>query len=114
MSTIHIFVSYSHRDSRWVKAASEGPSPGSRGVGHDTWVQEGTHALIPWLAQQLKKNGVEIWYDHALKQIPGAEYKKLIKSEIDQADIAILLISQDFLTSDFIKEHELPRIRESR
>ena len=112
MSTIHIFVSYSHRDSRWVKAASEGLSQGSRGVGRDTWVQEGTHALIPWLAQQLKKNGVEIWYDHALKQMPGAEYKKLIKSQIDRADIAILLISQDFLTSDFIKEHELPRIRE--
>ena len=75
-------------------------------------MQEGTHALIPWLAQQLKKNGVEIWYDHALKQMPGAEYKKLIKSEIDQADMAILLISQDFVTSDFIKEYELPRIRE--
>ena len=112
MSTIHIFVSYSHRDSRWVKAASGGPAEGSRGVGHDTWVQEGTHALIPWLAQQLKKNGVEIWYDHALKQMPGAEYKKLIKSQIDRADIAILLISQDFLNSDFIKEYELPRIRE--
>ncbi len=112
MSTIHIFVSYSHRDSRWVKASSGGGSSGSRGVGHDTWVQEGTHALIPWLAQQLKKNGVEIWYDHALKQMPGAEYKKLIQSQIDRADIAILLISQDFLTSDFIKEYELPRIRE--
>ena len=92
MSTIHVFVSYSHRD--------------------DTWVKEGTHGLIPWLAQQLKRNNVEIWYDHALKHLPGAEYRKLIQSEIDRAHIAILLISQDFVSSDFIQEFELPWIRE--
>ena len=92
MSTVHVFVSYSHRD--------------------DTWVKEGPHGLIPWLAQQLKKNEVEIWYDHALKQLPGAEYRKLIKSEIDRAHLAILLISQDFVSSDFIQEFELPWIRQ--
>ena len=92
MSTIHVFVSYSHRD--------------------DTWVKEGPHGLIPWLAQQLKRNEVEIWYDHALKQLPGAEYRKLIKSEIDRAHLAILLISQDFVSSDFIQEFELPWIRQ--
>ena len=92
MSTVHVFVSYSHRD--------------------DTWVKEGTHGLIPWLAQQLKKNEVEIWYDHALKHLPGAEYRKLIKSEIDRAHLAILLISQDFVSSDFIREFELPWIRQ--
>ena len=90
--TIHEFVSYSRRD--------------------DIWVKEGDYALIPWLAQQLKSNGVTIWYDHALKQLPGAEYKKLIKSEVDRAHMAILLISQDFVSSDFIKEFELPWIRE--
>ena len=92
MSTIHVFVSYSHRD--------------------DTWVKEGPYGLIPWLAQQLKKNEVEIWYDHALKHLPGAEYRKLIKSEIDRAHLAILLISQDFVSSDFIQEFELPWIRQ--
>ena len=92
MSTVHVFVSYSHRD--------------------DTWVKEGTYGLIPWLAQQLKKNEVEIWYDHALKHLPGAEYRKLIKSEIDRAHLAILLISQDFVSSDFIREFELPWIRQ--
>ena len=92
MSTVHVFVSYSHRD--------------------DTWVKEGTYGLIPWLAQQLKKNDVEIWYDHALKHLPGAEYRKLIRSEIDRAHLAILLISQDFVSSDFIREFELPWIRQ--
>jgi formylglycine-generating enzyme required for sulfatase activity len=89
---IHVFVSYSHRD--------------------DTWVKEGPYGLIPWLAQQLKKNDVEIWYDHALKQLPGAEYRKLIKSHIDRAHLAILLVSQDFVSSDFIQKSELPWIRE--
>ncbi len=92
MSTVHVFVSYSHRD--------------------DAWVKEGPYGLIPWLAQQLKRSGVEIWYDHALKQLPGAEYRKLIKSEIDRADLAILLISQDFVSSDFIQKFELPWIRQ--
>ena len=92
MPTVHVFVSYSHQD--------------------DTWVKEGPYGLIPWLAQQLKRNGVEIWYDHALKQLPGAEYGKLIRSEIDRAHLAILLISQDFVSSDFIQQFELPWIRE--
>ena len=53
MPTIHIFVSYSHRDGCWVK--------------------EGAYGLVPWLAQQLKHNGVEIWHNHALKQLPGGQ-----------------------------------------
>ncbi len=92
MPTIHVFVSYSHRD--------------------ESWVQEGTFGLIPWLAQQVKKNEIEIWQDRVLRQLPGAEYRKLIKSEIDRAHMAILLISQDFVTSDFIQKFELPWIRE--
>jgi formylglycine-generating enzyme required for sulfatase activity len=92
MQTIHIFVSYSHED--------------------DLWVKEGRHGLIPWLARQLRSRGVEIWHDHALQQLPGEDYKKLIKSEIDRADFAILLISMDFLGSEFIQEYELPWIRQ--
>ncbi len=92
MSTIRVFVSYSHLDERWVK--------------------EGVHGLIPWLAQQLKRKGIEIWYDPALRKRPGDDFKKQIKSEIDRAQMAILLISQDFLNSDFIREFELPWIRE--
>ena len=82
MSTIHVFVSYSHRD--------------------DTWVKEGTHGLIPWLAQQLKRNGVEIWYEHALKQLPGGQYKKLIKSEIDRANLAIRVRSPTLISAQYI------------
>jgi hypothetical protein len=47
-----------------------------------------------------------------LKKLPGEEYKTRIKSEIDSAHIAILLLSQDFANSDFISEYELPWIKE--
>ena len=47
-----------------------------------------------------------------MRQLPGIEYEKLIKSEIDRADFAVLLISQDFIGSDFIRDKELPWIRQ--
>ena len=93
MEPIKIFVSYSHKDARWVSESDP-------------------FSLIPWLKSGLHKYNVEIWSDHALKQLPGEEYKKKIKSEIDSAHIAILLISQDFAISDFISDYELPWIKQ--
>ena len=60
----------------------------------------------------MKKNEVEFWYDHALKQLPDAEYRELVRSEIDRAHLVVLLISHDFVSSDIIQKFELPRIRE--
>lgn len=92
MRTTQVFVSYSHEDHRWVKP---GPS-----------------ALIPWLARALRRDNVEFWYDPALRKLPGEDFKQRILAEIDRADMACLLVSQDFLMSDFIRTVELPRIRE--
>jgi hypothetical protein len=89
MKPINIFVSYSHRDTSWVSESDP-------------------FSLIPWLKSSLRKANVNIWFDHALRQLPGEDYKKKIKSEIDSAHIAILLISQDFANSDFISDYELP------
>jgi hypothetical protein len=99
MSGISIFVSYSHKDEMWVKDKI-----------HIAGVPQTT--LIPYLSESLRKSNVGIWYDHALKQMPGEEYKERIKSEIDRAQFVILLISQNFLNSDFIREFELPLIKE--
>jgi len=93
METINIFVSYSHKDANWVSESD-------------------LFSLIPWLESSLHKANVNIWFDRVLKRLPGEEYKKKIKSEIDSAHIAILLISQDFANSDFISEYELPWIKE--
>lgn len=91
MSKFFIFVSYSHEDNWCVK--------------------EGPHGLIPWLARQLEKDGIEFWYDHALAKLPGEDFRKRIETEIDGAHLAILLISQDFVNSRFVQECELTRIR---
>ncbi len=86
MTTVRIFVSYSHEDGCWLREDS----------------------LIPWLARSLRKDA-EIWYDRDGLH-PGVEFRKRIEDEIDRSDIAILLVSQGFLNSEFIEEVELPRI----
>ena len=92
MNKAHIFVSYCRSDINWVK--------------------EGEYNLIPWIAKSLKNKGITVWYDKELKKLPGEEYKKIIKTEIDRADLAILLISQEFINSEFIRKFEMPWIRE--
>jgi hypothetical protein len=54
---------------------------------------------------------VELWYDHALKELPGEDYRERIAEEISRSQIAILLVSQEFLNSDFIRDFEIPLIR---
>jgi len=87
---VRVFVSYSHEDK--------------------SWVEKGKFGLIPWLIKSLKEDNVTFWYDRNL--LPGYNFEKEIKSEINQADFAMLLISQDFLNSDFIRNIELPIIKE--
>jgi len=90
--TISIFVSYSHKDKRWV--------------------QEGPFGIVPWLATQLRRDHAEFWIDHNLQELPGEDYKRKIHAEIARARFALLLINQDFVGSDFIRDYELPWIRE--
>lgn len=86
---LKVFVSYSHHDRRWV-------------------ARDSSHNLIPFLADSLRRDGVEFWYDHAL--IAGDKFQQEIESQIDRSDLVILLVSQHFFNSDFIREVELPRI----
>ncbi len=92
-SEINIFVSYSHKNLTWID-------------------KKDSSSLVPFLEESLKEEPVSFWYDHDLKTLPGIEYEKKIYEEIDKADIAILLLSQDFVNSDFIRKKELPRIKE--
>jgi tetratricopeptide (TPR) repeat protein len=94
MQKIKIFVSYSHEDEVWVSPSIPG-----------------ANKLIPWLEKQLKSTA-EIWTDHALKVLPGESYNKLITEKILDADIALLLISQDFVSSEYIMGKELPLIKQ--
>jgi formylglycine-generating enzyme required for sulfatase activity len=89
---IRIFVCYSHSDKIWVS----------------------NNGLIPWLQKNLQRNQVEFWWDREESGgIRGGDtWRKRIADEIDRADIAILLISDDFASSPFIRDFEVPRIRE--
>lgn len=58
----------------------------------------------------LKKyiGGFEEWSDKKIHA--GQHWKEEIKKALNGANIAILLVSTDFLASDFIKNNELPPI----
>ncbi len=89
--TVHVFVSYAREDKRWLDP-------------------EYRCNLIPFLAESLRRYDVVFWYDTELK--PGDVFKRQIEAEIDQAQIALLIVSQSFLNSEFIEQIEMPRIAE--
>lgn len=76
-----VFISYSHFDKEYI-----------------TYIQR---HFKPFLKQ------VEIWDDDT-KILPGQNRKDEIKKAIDQTKVAILLVSTDFLGSDFFATDELP------
>jgi tetratricopeptide (TPR) repeat protein len=57
-----------------------------------------------------KEGRVEIWVD--TNMAPGDEYRREIAQELNSCAAAILLISTDFLASDFIRDIELPALIE--
>ena len=88
---VHVFVSYAREDKQWL-------DPDHR------------FNLVPFLVESLRRHNVVFWFDTELK--PGDEYKRNIEAEIDQAQIALLIVSQHFLNSEFIESREMPRIAE--
>jgi tetratricopeptide (TPR) repeat protein len=84
-----VFVSYAREDRKWLDP-------------------DNPRNLIPFLEDSLRRQNVVFWYDKGL--VPGDEFKRLIGMEIDQAQIALLIVSQYFLNSVFIETEEMPRI----
>lgn len=81
MEPVKIFYSYSHKDEKFREALE-------------------THLKL------LARQGTAIFW-HDRKITAGADWKKWIDDELKSADIILLLISSDFLASDYCYEKEM-------
>jgi hypothetical protein len=79
-----LFISYSHKDEEWLIE------------------------LKKWLSPLEKKDLIKIWDDKKLKA--GDIWRDEIEKALNSAKAAVLLISQDFLNSEFISNIELPSL----
>jgi len=66
--------------------------------------------LLKHLSSMIRRNQIDIWDD---EQIAGGQnWKEEIESKLRTAQVAILLVSADFLASDFINDFEIPILLE--
>ena len=81
-----LFVSYSHKDKTWLER------------------------LRPHFASLHRLGELREWDDQQIKA--GAKWYDEIKAKLSRARVAVLLISPDFLASDFCMKHEVPDLLE--
>ncbi|WP_215610631.1 toll/interleukin-1 receptor domain-containing protein [Leptothoe spongobia] len=64
--------------------------------------------LIKMLAGLQQHKLVEAWEDRQIR--PGDDWHQEIQKAMNECDLAILLISADFINSRFINEEEVPKL----
>src|SRR5688500_11227897 len=79
-----IFICYSHTDEKWLDR------------------------LMIHLRPLVREGEISAWNDKLIT--PGEWWKKAINESISSAKVAILLVSADFLASEFIATTELPNL----
>jgi hypothetical protein len=81
---LKLFISYSHKD------------------------EELKDELVTMLAGLQRRGIIDAWQNRPIE--PGDEWHKSIQTAMDEYDLAILLISPDYLASRFIKIEEQPKL----
>jgi len=79
-----VFVSYSREDAGWMRR------------------------FVKMLEPERRRLGLEVWCDTAIAT--GRQWRADIEAAIARADVALLLVSSDFVASSFIVEQELPAL----
>lgn len=79
-----VFISYSHEDNFWK------------------------NELIKVMKPYVRKKYLEFLYDDKIN--PGADFRNKIDELIEKANSCIVLVSADFLYSEFIDQFELPKL----
>jgi|GEM_PF-3663852 len=82
--TNRVFVSYSHKDAAWLER------------------------LNVHLRPLVRSGMVDLWDD--TKIVPGRDWRLEIQEAIESASVAVLLVSADFLASEFVTRDEIPRL----
>jgi hypothetical protein len=82
--TPSVFVSYSHTDRKWLER------------------------LKPYLEDLRLTSDVAYWDDTMM--VAGRPWREELQKALDSATAAVLLVSQEFLVSKFIREIELPSL----
>jgi hypothetical protein len=88
MTTPTVFISYSHRDRDWKDR------------------------LVPHLGVLQTEGLLNLWEDRQIGA--GEDWFQKIQAAMDTANVAILLVSAHFLTSDFILREEVTRLLQRR